>query len=289
MTVFIQGLRRSGTTILFDVLTTDNEIFGIYEPFSAGKKTIGGGSGARKEDLTKTLREIRVNFLKENKNFNHKSFNRGSPTQFRKEVFNSKLTKFEYDYIKSLANVKNSYLKFTRASFIVKELYGIDSHAKFIHIIKNPALWVASHMLGKKNKFPNADAFFNCKTGFDNWSQERISNFYIKEKYPCHINKSAVFKLLLIWRDFNLEAEAACVATFGSNYLKIFNDDLCTNTEAHMNKVYNFLEVRPNKKAIRWATNNISGPKKIMFQNDQRWRKYFDYLVIRKSFLDLSK
>ena len=47
MNVFIQGMRRSGTTILYDALLDDPELSCFYEPLREEKETVGGGSGAR--------------------------------------------------------------------------------------------------------------------------------------------------------------------------------------------------------------------------------------------------
>ena len=43
MNVFIQGMRRSGTTILFDILWEDERFDCYYEPFAAAKKEVWGG------------------------------------------------------------------------------------------------------------------------------------------------------------------------------------------------------------------------------------------------------
>ncbi len=50
MDLFIQGMRRSGTTILHDALLADPEIRSFYEPLREEDVTEGGGSGAREGD-----------------------------------------------------------------------------------------------------------------------------------------------------------------------------------------------------------------------------------------------
>ena len=47
MNLFVCGLRRSGTTILYDALGEDPELRCFYEPLREDSETIGGGSGAR--------------------------------------------------------------------------------------------------------------------------------------------------------------------------------------------------------------------------------------------------
>ena len=58
--LFIQGMRRSGTTILYDALLADPELRCFYEPLREQDVTEGGGSGAREGDAfaeTRALRE----------------------------------------------------------------------------------------------------------------------------------------------------------------------------------------------------------------------------------------
>ncbi len=60
MTILIQGMRRSGTTILYDALLEDPELHCFYEPLRENTETPGGGSDARASDPfaeTKALRE----------------------------------------------------------------------------------------------------------------------------------------------------------------------------------------------------------------------------------------
>ena len=50
MTILIQGMRRSGTTILYDAMLEDPQLKCFYEPFREDTETPGGGSGARESD-----------------------------------------------------------------------------------------------------------------------------------------------------------------------------------------------------------------------------------------------
>src|SRR5918992_5604743 len=62
MNVFLCGLRRSGTTILYDALGEDPRLRCYYEPLREEAETIGGGSGARDVDLGAETRELRERF-----------------------------------------------------------------------------------------------------------------------------------------------------------------------------------------------------------------------------------
>ena len=48
--ILIQGMRRSGTTILYDALLEDPGLHCFYEPWREDTETPGGGSNARESD-----------------------------------------------------------------------------------------------------------------------------------------------------------------------------------------------------------------------------------------------
>ncbi len=59
MNVWICGLRRSGTTILFDALGEDPGLACFYEPLREDTESVGGGSGARDVDVfAETMRAL---------------------------------------------------------------------------------------------------------------------------------------------------------------------------------------------------------------------------------------
>ena len=63
MNVFIQGLRRSGTTFLFDIFLEDDRFACHYEPFARALASVGGGSGVHDADLFESVRAKRASFL----------------------------------------------------------------------------------------------------------------------------------------------------------------------------------------------------------------------------------
>ena len=65
MNLFVLGLRRSGTTILYDALREDPGLRCFYEPLREDAETIGGGSGARDEDVFAETRAERERFRAE--------------------------------------------------------------------------------------------------------------------------------------------------------------------------------------------------------------------------------
>ncbi len=85
--LFVQGMRRSGTTILYDALLEDPELRLFYEPLREEKVTVGGGSGARETDAFAETREIRAAFAAERfPEVPLEEFNWGGPREPRLEV-----------------------------------------------------------------------------------------------------------------------------------------------------------------------------------------------------------
>ena len=60
--ILMQGMRRSGTTILYDALLEDPELHCFYEPLREDTETPGGGSGARESDPFAETRALRLAF-----------------------------------------------------------------------------------------------------------------------------------------------------------------------------------------------------------------------------------
>lgn len=101
MNVFIQGMRRSGTTILFDVLWEDESFDCYYEPLAAAsKKAIGGGSEEHSVDFFDNIRRCRMEFMAQYPKLESTDLlNYGAPRQAELE-FEPDLPDYCREYIK---------------------------------------------------------------------------------------------------------------------------------------------------------------------------------------------
>ena len=78
--ILIQGMRRSGTTILYDALLEDPGLHCFYEPLREEGDTPGGGSGARESDPFAETRALRRAFRDANyPDLDLEDFNCGGP------------------------------------------------------------------------------------------------------------------------------------------------------------------------------------------------------------------
>ena len=146
--IFISGLRRSGTTILSDILTEFKEIKLFYEPFGNNHAPVGGGSGLKKIDVYKNTRVAKESFLKKHDNISIDYLNRGAPKNHILEIENKKLDDIETSFLRSIIHGSNQVplLKFTRATFLTPQLYNIAKNALFLHVIREPRSWVSAHL-----------------------------------------------------------------------------------------------------------------------------------------------
>jgi hypothetical protein len=85
--ILMQGMRRSGTTILYDALLEDPGLHCFYEPFREDAETPGGGSGARTTDPFAETRGLRRAYRDEHwPGLDLAEFNLGGPGNPEREI-----------------------------------------------------------------------------------------------------------------------------------------------------------------------------------------------------------
>ena len=148
MNIFIQGMRRSGTTILYDAFLEDPGLRCFYEPFCLGKVTIGGGSGAREMDLFSDARAMRKEFQSSRyPSLDLELFNWGGPRDPDVEL-EARLPEHGRGYLRYLLDSAPEVLvKEVRMYQKIPDLAELDPGAAFVHVVRDPRAVVASHCL----------------------------------------------------------------------------------------------------------------------------------------------
>ena len=100
MRIIGQGLRRSGTSIFFRLISQDSRFITYSEPF-AKDKLLDGNAIDKGADHMKDIRSTRNEFLQE-KNIHSLEFNHGAPTNFELELIENSLDENLLGYIKFL-------------------------------------------------------------------------------------------------------------------------------------------------------------------------------------------
>ena len=288
MNIFIQGMRRSGTTILFDILSMDPYFDCYYEPFAAAnKEAIGGGSGIRNIDYFEKINKLRSEFIKKFPEIKDSSFlNFGAPRDAQLE-FEKDMPNFCIEYIRSILNKSPSTLiKFTRMYNKVPILKNIDQNAKFIHIVRDPKAVTTSYLYGKnkknKNKFKKNELFFNKKSNRTPWSSFDFSEIILSDdKYKNLTNDIKDFeRILLVWKYTFNKTHSSGIEYFGDNYHLILHDSLISNTELNLKKLYNFIGKNIPDEVMTWAKKFVKKEPNVHEIENVAWIKAFKKLGI---------
>jgi hypothetical protein len=290
VSLFIQGMRRSGTTILFDALLEDPEVTGFYEPLREQDVTVGGGSGARSDDAFAATRELRERFARERyPEVPIDEFNWGGPREPELELEPDlpdhclELLRHLLELGRQAEGRRDTAIKETRLYMKVPVLAGLDPDAALVHVVRDPRAVAASIVLGRGwrrlRKLRTANDFFTDRVERKLWSSREISTRLLERSgYPAIDEPSNVERVLLTWR---LTFEAPRIEgrrLFGDRYLLLRNEDLRSDPGGSIARVYRLLG-RPVPDAVAtWAKRNVKSGQRIFAGKDPRWLSSFERL-----------
>jgi Sulfotransferase family len=289
LNLFIQGMRRSGTTILYDALLDDPELSCFYEPLREEKETVGGGSGARDLDVFAETRAIRDRFRRERyPDLPIDAFNWGGPREPALEL-EPELPEHCVDLLRHLielgdaAGTADTVIKETRLYLKVAALHSLDPEGALVHVVRDPRAVTASIVLGRnrrrQRKLRTPDHFFADRVDRKLWSSREISARLVERSgYPAIGDPSNAERVLLVWR---LTFEAARIdglRLFGSRYLLLRNEDLRSDPAGSIERVYRTLDRPVPEQVASWARANVRPPQEPYAAGDPRWREAVERL-----------
>ena len=287
MSLLIQGMRRSGTTILFDALLEDSEVRGFYEPLREQDVTVGGGSGAREDDAFAATRERRERFAREHyPRLSVDEFNWGGPRDPSLEL-EAGLPDHVRDFLASLiAEGPGVAIKETRLYRKLPAVAELDPSAGLVHLVRDPRAVVTSTMLGRGRRhaetYPSADDFFGARTKRKLWSSRALSEGIIGKRGSgvAKWRRPPDFaRVLAVW-GYAFEQTRRGAEALGDRRLQLRHEDLAADPGAALARVYALLE-RPLPDAVsRWARDNVRAPSAVPFGDDPRWAEAAERLGI---------
>jgi REP element-mobilizing transposase RayT len=289
MNVFIQGMRRSGTTIVFDVLWEDGSFDCYYEPLAqARNKAIGGGSGEHSVDLFDKIKSSRAAFMAQYPKLESVDLlNYGAPRQAELE-FEPELPDYCREYINFIiSQSEHTVIKFTRMYCKVHVLWEIDPNAKFIHVVRDPRSVTTSYLFGKHRKnrylFPNERVFFRRKSSRSSWSSFRFSEFILKTPEYSSLKACEDFvRILVLWKYKFRKTHDAGRELFGKNYLLLRHEDLISSQPETIRSLYDFMERPLPLHVIHWAGKHVRRSYPCYAPDHPRWREAFRRLNMKK-------
>jgi hypothetical protein len=277
LNLFIQGMRRSGTTILYDALLEDPDLSGLYEPLREEDVTEGGGSGARPGDAFAETRELRRRFRDERyPELELSEFNWGGPREPALEL-EPELPEHCREWLLSLLEPgPNAVVKETRLHHKVAAVADLDPDAAFVHVVRDPRAVAASTLLGRRRRFdlyPDADAFFERRTERKLWSSRAISEALRQtgDAPGLEADSPDVMRPLAVWRAAFEATDGAGREAFGHRYVLLRLEDLSLDPERELWRVYERLQRELPSTVANWAMRSVRPPADVHLAKDPRW------------------
>jgi Sulfotransferase family len=273
--LFIQGMRRSGTTILYDALRADPKLNCFYEPLREENVTEGGGSGAREGDAFAATRALRTAFRDAHyPNLPIEEFNWGGPRDPRLEL-ETQLPVHCREFLASLLERSPAAIKETRLWSKVPVLAELDPDAALVHVVRDPRAVTASIILGRGQRrleqLPTADHFFADRKKRRLWSSYSISQELIRAENLNVKDPSNVERVLIVWRATLERTRRDGLAHFRNRYVLVRNEDLRADPAATLGAVYAVVGREVPAAVKAWAAANVKPPSDPYEPNHARW------------------
>ena len=282
MTLILQGMRRSGTTIVYDSLSQDPAFTLWYEPLAAAvEPAVGGGSGAREVDPFAGLRVARREFLTARGLSDPTPLNLGGPRDAALE-FDREFPPLIADYLRFLLDRPGPVAaKFTRIYAKVPAVAGLVPAAGFVHLVRDPRAVVASYLFGKgrryEGRFGPPSEFFGRRSDRTAWSSHPISELvrreYAGESLP---EPTDLERILLVWRFTYERVKLDAARSYGARAIRLRHEDFCTDPAAELRRLYAIDGRTPPAEVIDWAKANVRSSGPIHAAGDSRWREAFE-------------
>lgn len=276
MNLFIQGMRRSGTTILYDALLADPELRCCYEPLREQNVTEGGGSGAREGDAFAETRALRERFQGERyPEVPIDEFNWGGPREPALEI-DEHLPEHCRELLRWLLGMAPAVMiKETRLYRKVGDVADLDPSAAFVHVVRDPRSVAASIILGRKKRrlerWSSPGEIFDERTDRKLWSSRAISTALARREGASAAGLSDVEHILRVWKLSFESAYEDGRRLFGDRYLLLRNEDLREATESAIESVYRVLGRDAPASVREWARSKVRDPEPVLAGGDPRW------------------
>lgn len=284
MKVFIQGMRRSGTTVAFDVLSRDPRFDAWYEPFGPAKHgRRGGGSGLQDVEFAERTRALRDRMARDagpaGEWADPAFFNYGAPRDADLELAGA-WPPVCLDYLRAMLEARPwTVVKFVRAAEKLAQLRELAPDAKLIHVVRDPRRVAVSQMLSRRRSgdLPDPERFFR-RTDREGglWASRALSE-RLRHR-PEHARLGApsdVERVLLVWRHLFRRTHEDGRALFGDDYLLVRHEDLARRPRAALAEIYGFLETDCPESVAAWAETRLRPPAAPPYASAPQWRAAF--------------
>ena len=289
--ILMQGMRRSGTTILYDALLEDPQLHCFYEPLREDTETPGGGSGARATDPFAETRRLRLEYRDHHwPGLDISEFNLGGPGNPEAEI-GPGLPEHCAGFLRTLLEREEPVLiKETRFYDKLEAIRGIaPEDSVLIHVVRDPRAVAASMMTGKSRSraYGSADEFFGEHEKRKLWSSRQLSRILLQGSEYSHVRRPANFeRILLVWKHTFESTWRDGRVLFGDRYVLLRNEELRADPVAAIARVYEAAGRPTPPPVAEWARGKVRDPEVPFAANDRRWTEAFTKLDMAQALRD---
>jgi hypothetical protein len=272
--IAIQGMRRSSTTFLFDLLLADGRFNGFYEPLAAARKpAVGGGSKISSTDFFENIRAAREAFQPGA----HEAglLNWGAPIDPDREI-DAALPPLVARYIRFLfAQSEHSLLKFVRAYSKVPALLQVEPDLILIHIVRDPRAVVTSFLFGKGRR--HADLFTDSSSFFEFRGEtpgprhlqglELADRLIERNLVECPADAPSFMKLLALW-GFHY---ASTSRDLPPHALTLRHEELLRDPSGSLDRIDAVLDSPLTDDARTWLDTHLDPRQRIFEPTNPHW------------------
>jgi hypothetical protein len=277
MNLFAQGMRRSGTTIVYDALLEDSGLRCFYEPFTTAKEAVGGGSGAHEADLFAEVRALREEFARKRyPDLDTELLNWGAPRAPELEL-EPDLPDFCREYLRFLLEqAPDVVIKETRMYCKVPVLAEIDPGAALLHLVRDPRAVATSYLMGRERKreerFATADDFFERRSGAPMWASRHLAEALTRRPEYAHLRECPDFeRVLIVWRFTFERTRDDGERCFGDRYRLARHEDFRADPRGALAGIYELMRRALPPAVAAWAQRNVSAGQEVFAEDDPRW------------------
>lgn len=293
MTILIQGMRRSGTTILYDALLEDPKLRCFYEPFREDGETPGGGSDARESDPFAETRELRRRYAEANHpDLAIEAFNWGGPRDPQLELgpeLPGHCTGFLRHLLSEPAPEPDGevMIKFTRIYDKLEAVAALAPGAVLVHVVRDPRAVAVSMMMGRDRKrredYATPDAFFEERRKRKLWSSRQLADELLKRPAYAHLRRPTnVVRVLMVWKHVFESTWRDGQRLFGERYVLLRNEELRADPVGAIARVYRAAGRPTPRPVAEWARGAVRPAEVPFAANDPRWGEAFATLGMRE-------
>lgn len=287
--IFIQGARRSGTTIAFDILFEDLRFSCWYEPLCAAenaRRRDVGSTARHNVDVLDAVRSARADFAARRPvPGGVAALNHGLPRDASLE-----LDRGTPDYVVELLREllvadRRVVCKEVRLWRKVGLLHDLAPGATLVHAVRDPRSVVASYVFGRRavrrDRFPDADAFFSAPAPTVSFGTARLAAAIAEEAGLDLDALTGVERALLVWGVQTRAVHSDGRTLFEDRYRVLRHEDLVRDPARAATVLGEVVGTRLDRRTTAWASRWVRPAAEPYAAADPRWANAIERLELR--------